>query len=61
MSDEEERERAGLEEQSAELLPDREAMSVITPHPLPATDPDGGLMLPGSPGSEDPDPPPTAE
>jgi len=62
MSDQEDREIDELEEQSAELLPDREAMSVIgPPQPLQPPDVDYALILPGSPGADGPDPPPTTE
>jgi hypothetical protein len=45
-----------LDDQSGELLPDREAMSVLTPQPLPPVDPDGDLILPSEPGIGDPAP-----
>jgi hypothetical protein len=45
-----------VDEQSGELLPEREAMSVLNPQPLPPVDPDGDLLLPSEPGIGDPAP-----
>jgi hypothetical protein len=45
-----------VEEQYGELLPDREAMSILNLQPLPPVDPDGDLILQSEPGIGDPAP-----